>query len=161
MIRERNLFPGPWGLLAVGCPMRGDQLHLNEPPEHDCTGHVKLLTIPYHADRPDEFWLRQGAWLRSTRKARLVRREEQLEARERQRTISPKARTAIANGLAPTSFFDCLWRMRIRANYGSADPFVTAYISESEHRQFHAVLTSCVDATRRLARALRCSEDRA
>lgn len=61
--------------------------------------------------------------------------------------ISPKVRTAIARGLAPTSFFDCLWRMRIRANYGSIDPFVTSYIPESEHRQFHRALTVCVDAT--------------
>ncbi len=147
MIRERNPFPEPWGLLAVGCPMRGDRLHLNVPSEHDCTGHVELLTIPNHADRPEEFWLRQGAWLRSTRKARLVRREEQWKRDNGKERISPKARTAIANGLAPTSFFDCLWRMRIRANYGTADPFVTAYIPESEHRQFHAALTSCIDAT--------------
>lgn len=147
MIRERNPFPYPWGLLATGCPMRGERIHLNMPSEHDCTAHVEMLTIPTRGDTPAEFWPRYGAWLRSTRKARLLRREEQWKHENGKARISPKARTAIANGLAPTSFFDCLWRMRIRANYGSIDPFVTSYIPESEHQIFHQALTTCVDAT--------------
>lgn len=147
MIRERDLFPEPWGLLAIGCPMRNERLHLNEPPGVDCARHVELLTIPMQTDPRAEFWARYGSWLRSTRKARLLRREEQWKQENHKDRISPKARTAIADGLAPTSFFDCLWRMRIRANYGSIDPFVTSYIPETEHRQFHTALTVCVDAT--------------
>lgn len=147
MIRERDPFPEPWGLLAIGCPMRGERVHLNMPSANDCTAHVELLTIPTPADGPAEFWPRYGTWLRSTRKARLLRREEQWKEKNGKNRMSPKARTAIANGLAPTSFFDCLWRMRIRANYGSIDPFVTSYIPESEHRHFHRALSACVDAT--------------
>lgn len=147
MIRERHPFPEPWGLLATGCPMRGERTHLNRPRDQDCTASVEMLTIPTPADGPAEFWPRYGTWLRSTRKARLLRREEQWKKENGRDRVSTKARTAIASGLAPTSFFDCLWRMRIRANYGSIDPFVTSYIPESEHRHFHRALTACVDAT--------------
>jgi hypothetical protein len=52
-----------------------------------------------------------------------------------------------AKSLAPTSFFDCLWRMRIRANYGSADQFISSYIPETEHHLFHWSLRETVDAT--------------
>lgn len=146
-IRQRDPFPEPWGLLATGCPMRSERQYINAPVDHDCAKSVELLTSPTPADGPGEFWPRFGTWLRSTRKARLLRREEQWKREQGKERISPKARTEYAQGLAPTSFFDCLWRMRIRANYGSIDPFVTSYIPELEHRHFHRALTDCIDAT--------------
>ena len=147
MIRERDLFPEPWGLLALGCPMRGEKDHANAPAGIDCGAHVELLTIPTQRDTDAAFWARYGAWLRSTRAARLTRREEQWKKKNGKERISPKVRTEMASSLAPTSFFDCLWRMRIRANYGSIDPFITSYIPETEHHQFHRALMVCVDAT--------------
>src|SRR3954468_13594623 len=35
-IEQRDLFPKPWNLLAIGCPMRKERLHLNAHGE-DCT----------------------------------------------------------------------------------------------------------------------------
>lgn len=147
MIRERDLFPQPWGLLAAGCPMRGEKVHLNAPQGVDCGAHIELLTIPTKRDSEAAFWARYGSWLRSTRAARLTRREDQWKKKNGKERISPKVRAEFAKGLAPTSFFDCLWRMRIRANYGSIDPFITSYIPETEHHQFHQALMVCVDAT--------------
>lgn len=146
-IRERNLFPEPWGLLSVGCPMRDERTYLNEPDGYDCAAPIELLTIPTPLDGPAEFWPRFGTWLRSTRRARLLRREEDWKRKEGKSRIPPKVRTMFAEKLAPTSFFDCLWRMRIRANYGSVDPFITSYIPESDHRIFHWSLRECIDAT--------------
>jgi hypothetical protein len=147
MIRQRDPFPEPWGLLAIGCPMREERTYLNLPENNDCTASIELLTIPTPLDGPAQFWPRYGTWLRSTRKARLLRREELWKRENSKSRISKEARTNFAKNLAPTSFFDCLWRMRIRANYGSVDPFVTSYIPESEHRSLHKALTACVDAT--------------
>jgi hypothetical protein len=147
MIRERNPFPEPWGTLAIGCPMRDERLYLNAPAGHDCAASIELLAVPTSLDGPEQFWPRYGTWLRSTRKARLLRREELWRREHGKSRISKQARTNFANNLAPTSFFDCLWRMRIRANYGSADPFITSYIPESEHRRFHRALTTCIDTT--------------
>ena len=45
-IEQRDLFPAPWNLLAVGCPMRRERIHLNDQGE-DCTSHRGAL----HPDR--------------------------------------------------------------------------------------------------------------
>jgi hypothetical protein len=147
MIRERDPFPPPWNLLAVGCPMRDERHYLNEPAGFSCATSIELLTVPTPLDGPAEFWPRYGTWLRATRKARLLRREESWKKKNGKTRISPQARSMFAKNLAPTSFFDCLWRMRIRANYGSADQFISSFIPESEHRLFHWSLRECVDAT--------------
>lgn len=147
MIREREPFPDPWGLLAIGCPMRNERLYLNPPENYDCAAPVELLAIPTVLDGPAEFWPRFGTWLRSTRKARLVRREELWKREHNKNRVSKTARTSFARNLAPTSFFDCLWRMRIRANYGSVDPFIASNIPEAQHRSFHRSLRTSVDAT--------------
>src|SRR6188472_478658 len=117
--------------------MRDERTYLNEPDGYDCAAPIELLTIPTPLDGPAEFWPRFGTWLRSTRRARLLRREEDWKRKEGKSRIPPKVRSMFAEKLAPTSFFDCLWRMRIRANYGSVDPFITSYIPESDHRIFH------------------------
>ena len=44
-IEQRDLFPEPWNLLAVGCPMRDEKIHLNDRGR-DCTSHIEVLTIP-------------------------------------------------------------------------------------------------------------------
>lgn len=147
MIRDRKPFPEPWNLLAVGCPMREERLYVNEPPGFDCAASIELLTVPTPLDSPAEFWPRFGTWLRATRRARLLRREEDWKKKNGKERVSPRARTMFAKSLAPTSFFDCLWRMRVRANYGSADQFISSYIPETEHHLFHWSLRETVDAT--------------
>lgn len=107
---------------------------------------MEVLTIPNPGDSADVFWARYGTWLRSTRKARLSRREEDWKKDHGRKRISPKAREELAEALAPTSFFDCLWRMRIRSNYGAVDPFVISYIPEADHGHFHRALSVCIDA---------------
>lgn len=146
MIEQRDLFPAPWNLLAVGCPMRGDRLHLNDHGE-DCISHVEVLSIPLPFGGDTTFWRRYGAWLRSTRKARLVAREEQWKAKNKKARIAPSERTAIAASVAPTSFFDCLWRMRIKSNYGEIDPYLVAQISGGDHEVFNSALCTTTRAT--------------
>src|SRR3954454_16305780 len=97
--------------------MRGDRRHLNGRGV-DCTSHVEVLSIPNPLGPDPTFWQRYGTWLRSTREARLTAREEQWKAKQKKKRIAPAERTKIAASVAPTSFFDCLWRMRIKSNYG-------------------------------------------
>jgi hypothetical protein len=49
-IEQRNLFPEPWNLLAVGCPMRGDRLYLNDNGRN-VADHVEVLSIPIRSVR--------------------------------------------------------------------------------------------------------------
>jgi hypothetical protein len=126
---------------------RNERAYLHEPAGFDCGAHVEVLAIPVPGEDLAAFWARYGTWLRSTRKARQTRREELWKKEHGRKAISAKARDELAAALAPTSFFDCLWRMRIRSNYGQVDPFVIGYIPESEQLHFHRALSVCIDAT--------------
>jgi hypothetical protein len=145
-IQQRELFPEPWSLLAAGCPMRGDRTYIHDHGQ-DCGRHIEVLSIPVPFGHDPDFWPRYGAWLRSTRTARLTAREEQWKRQHKKRRISPAERTAIAKAVAPTSLFDCLWRMRIRSNYGTIDPYLVGQISETDHRIFNTALCTVERAT--------------
>jgi hypothetical protein len=124
--------------------MRGDRLHLNDRGV-DCRSHMEVLSIP--VGRDPEFWPRLGTWLRSTREARLRAREEQWKKKEKKKRIASAERMRIANTIAPTSLFDCFWRMRIKSNYGTIDPYLVTRISESDHRIFNEALCTVTRAT--------------
>ncbi len=145
-IEQRDLFPEPWNLLAIGCPMRRERRHLNARGA-DCTSHIEVLSIPLPFGTDPQFWPRLGTWLRSTREARLTAREEQWKKRAGKQRIAPAERTKIASSVAPTSLFDCFWRMRIKSNYGTIDPYLVARISESDHRTFNEALCTLTRAT--------------
>lgn len=126
-IEQRDLFPQPWNLLAIGCPMRGERLHLNDRGE-DCISNMEVLSIPIPFGNDPEFWPRLGKWLRTTREARLKAREAQWKKKHQKSNIAKAERTRIAGSLAPTSLFDCFWRMRIKSNYGTIDPYLVNQI---------------------------------
>ncbi|MBJ7331452.1 MAG: hypothetical protein JHC95_16285 [Solirubrobacteraceae bacterium] len=145
-IEQRNLFPEPWNLLAVGCPMRGDRLYLNDNGRN-VADHVEVLSIPIPFGEDPEFWPRLGTWLRSTREARLTKREEQWKAKNSRKKVGKNERTQFAQNLAPTSLFDCFWRMRIKSNYGTIDPYLVNHIGESEHSIYNSALCTITRAT--------------
>lgn len=145
-IEQRDLFPEPWNLLAIGCPMRKERFHLNDHGK-DCTRHVEVLSVPAPFGNDRDFWPRLGTWLRSTREARLVAREEQWKRKEKKKRIAKAERTRIARNVAPTSLFDCFWRMRIKSNYGTIDPYLVNQISESDHEIFNRALCTVTRAT--------------
>jgi hypothetical protein len=148
MIRERDLFPEPWNLLAVGCPMRGERKYLNIPKGADPAGKVEVLSIPNPLGADPMFWPRYGTWLRSTREARLRAREDDWKKRNPgAKNIKPAVRTKIAASVAPTSLFDCLWRLRIKSNYGDIDPYLVSRINEDEHVSFNSALRRVTTAT--------------
>lgn len=147
MIEHRWLFPEPWSLLAVGCPMRGETRYLNAPAGVDCAAHVEVLSVPVTFAPDPTFWPRYGTWLRTTREARLKAREEQWKAEHKKRKVSRDARTRIATSVAPTSLFDCFWRLRIKSNYGTIDPYLVSHIGQSDHLTFNTALRAVVVAT--------------
>jgi hypothetical protein len=146
MIEQRKLFPEPWNLLAVGCPMRKERLHLNADGI-DCVSHVEVLSTPVPLGTDPTFWPRFGTWLRSTREARLLAREREWKERNKAGRIPKVERTKFATSLAPTSIFDCLWRMRIKSNYGTIDPYLVSRISTIDHQIFSESLCLSTRAT--------------
>jgi hypothetical protein len=142
-LRDRDLLPPPWGVLAVGCPMRGDTNYLNAPHGAGLSDSIEVLANPVLA----EFWQRYGTWLRATREARLKLREAESKRRRGWNRISPAERTRIAAAVWPTSFFDCLFRLRVRSNYRTVEPYLVRFISDDGARAFHESLSTCTAAT--------------
>lgn len=147
MLHQRHLFPEPWCLLAIGCPMRGEKKFLGAPAGARTDLRVEVLSKPAPFGHDGLFWSRYGIWLGSTRRGRLEAREAEWKRRHKRARIPPKERDRIAAGLSPTSLFDCLWRLRVRANYGNVDPYLVALIDEQEHAAFLQSLAAVVRAT--------------
>jgi hypothetical protein len=135
----RGLFPYPWNATCDGCPQLGT---------HAFDGIVE--------DRPVLSWARpdpgtsQGRYamfLRTTRQKELERRFA-LERRRRvrpgrTRAVLPRAeKQRIAETVVPTTLFDALWRMRVRAAEGV---FVVA--TEAAGRSFGDAMVIVADAT--------------
>ena len=148
-ISQRHLFPPPWGVLCVGSPQSGERIYLNEPTGVNCGAHLEVLSIPIslggqaHVD----FWPRLGTWLRTTREARLKVPEQEWKEKEGRKRMDPKVRRRLADKLAPTSIFDCLWRLRIRSNYQSVEPYLVPTISDQDVRLFYGGLVVTTRAT--------------
>lgn len=130
-------------MLAIGCATRGERAYLNVPLGADVAGNVETLANP----RLEEFWPRYGTWLRSTRRARLEAREAEWKKKNGKKRVSPAFREQAARNLYPTSFFDCLWRLRIRSNYKTVEPYLVRFVSDGYARRFHQALTVCTGAT--------------
>lgn len=149
-IRDRGLLPGPWSVLADGNPLGGSCSYIHEPCAGACAAKIEVLSVLIglpSAYTESEFWARFGTWLRTTREARLRAKEDEWKRKRGRKRIDPTVRLEYARTLHPTSLFDCLWRMRIRSNYRSVEPYLVRYIDEADAQFFHRALVSVTRAT--------------
>lgn len=146
-ILERRLLPAPWDVLCNGCLMNKRHAYLHAPDGVDLDARIQVLSIPRREDAEADFWPRYGTWLRSTRKARLEAREGKWKQTNGRLKISGAMRAEFAASLAPTSLFDCFWRMRIRANYGSIDQYLALYVDDREHLAYFRSMCEVTRAT--------------
>jgi hypothetical protein len=149
MIKERDLFPVPWSVLASGNVLGGECVYLNEPSADVCAAGVQVLSIPIGlpgAYSDAEFWARYGTWLRTTREARLEVREDDWKRKNGRRRMDSQKRRQFAASLHPTSLFDCLWRLRIRSNYKSVETYLARFVRDDDARRFHKALVQITRA---------------
>ena len=148
-IEQRRLFPPPWSLLCTGSPLSGERRFLNELPGTNCAEHIEVLSIPISLGGNAQigFWPRLGTWLRTTREARLKAREREWKDKEGRKRMDGQVRRRFAANLAPTSLFDCLWRLRIRSNYQSVEPYLVPSIPDQDVRLFYGGLVVVTRAT--------------
>ncbi len=141
---RRGLLPLPWGAWCEGCPQ-------TDAPRFGGlakVGSVHVLSAP----SPDTAESRLGLVLRTTREKALerefdvMRRQKVAKGRSR-RNISRLEKEAKAAKFAPTTLFDFLYRLRLRASYGEADLFVLGARDEREARRFAEALVLVCDAT--------------
>jgi len=150
-IKDRRLFPLPWSILCEGnAHATTGCTYVHEPSAGACAGKVQVLSMPIGlpgAQSEAEFFARFGTWLRTTRKSRLEKREEQWKRKEKKGRIDPQVRKQFVASLHPTSLFDCLWRLRIRSNYRSVETYLVRYVGDDEAERFHKALVTVTRAT--------------
>jgi hypothetical protein len=140
---ERLLFPPPWDLVCIGYPKAGVARFRGLPED--------IILGPLHGwqlAHSDETLRASLCMLLRTTRARTF---EKRKADWRKQNKKPGVPAAIAHELAenlrPTTFFDFLWRLRVRSDYRDIDAFIPG-----GRQPYHAVdiqqaLTTIVSAT--------------
>ncbi len=114
--RDRNIFVRPWSLCVEGYSKNWKYLNFPHQP-----AQISPLSSP-HGVAPLDFI---AMLLRTTRERQLERkRAEWLQHHSNRKRLSPGQRQKWGEGLAPTTLFDALYRLRIRSNYEDADAFL-------------------------------------
>ena len=146
----RGLLPHPWNVTCRGLPEPGEREMAGIPAGVDANLHFEALANP----DLDHFYPRLATMLATTRDLRLERlRKEWLRQMKRQRMPATEKRS-MARRLHPTTVFDYLWRLRIRANYGDVSAFLMSGVDDSAHARFHGGLVTLASATCLLLQSL-------
>lgn len=138
-IKDRNkLFPSPWNLLCIGDPSNKiENIFLNKSNpfinNHQLSKKAKENPV-------DNF----SKFLKTTREKEIDRKIREWKNDNGKKRVSAKIRMEIIDQTPATSIYDCLYRLRIRANYENADTFIFSEISDNTAMKFHESLQTIV-----------------
>ena len=130
-IEQRDLFPEPWNLLAIGCPCA----------RSGCISTIMGTTALGISRALGPHTVRRGPRLLAAHGHLAAQHARGTPDRPRGPVEAAGEEAADREGradedraeFAPTSIFDCFWRMRIKSNYGTIDSYLVNYVSESDH----------------------------
>jgi hypothetical protein len=147
---ERHLFPPPWDLVCSGYPtarearFRGlpddiilGPLHNFQRARSDETLHASLCLL-----------------LRTTRERTFENRKTDWRKRNKKAGVPAAVAHELAEKLPPTTFFDFLWRVRVRSDYRDIDAFIPGGEQPYHAVEFQQALITIVSATLALFEAL-------
>ena len=139
----RQLLPWPWSATCEGCPQLGEEVFNGFP-------HAVDEVHPFQSLSDDDLAHRLGALLKSTREKELKSRfdgERKKIQKVNRKNLKIDEKRKMATGLAATTIFDVLRRIREKANYEGADVFVLGAPNADEAARFGESLITVVDAT--------------
>ena len=130
-----ELFPFPWKILCTGDPSRGniEYLNLSEPIQIQ---PVSSLTSGEHVD----YWGSYGLFLKTTRDRQIDKSIKDWKKSKRRKTIRARERAEVVGRLSPTSFFHCVYRLRIRSNYSDVESFLVSIERADDSGKFNGSL---------------------
>jgi len=136
IIRERDLFMSPWNAYCKGLKQ------LKNVSYENISGEIKEISN-LSTPRLEDFWSWYGMLLRTTRDRQHKGRREEILHRwktrnGKRRKRLPKNRTdKIEKRMHATTFFDGMYRLRIRSNYEDADSFILGTMTSEEAETFY------------------------
>jgi len=147
-ISKRDLFPLPWNGFCSGLPELKNLSYGNFQAENKS---ISNLSTPSKED----FWSWYALWFKTTRERKFEsRKEEVLKGRvfkradnKPRKNLSLECKKKVDQGLHATTFFDGLYRLRIRSNYEDADAFILGTMSQKDAISFHDSLVIILQST--------------
>lgn len=132
LFKSQAWLGSPWTANCSGCPSEGTQSYTGVPSSAKLG--VSNLTVPTDVDTA---W---GLVALSLKRARARMLEEAFEQwrREKKKSKMPKVeKVNIGANKHATTFFDYLYRMRIRSNYRDTDAFVQGAWLDFDAKSFY------------------------
>lgn len=140
---KRELLPWPWSARCGGCTSIGEAVFGGFPT---APVQVHPLATVGDLELPDRF----GGLLRTTRSKELEKRFDKRRSelnKVGRKNLSRDVKVDIARKLEVTTMFDVFWRVRTKANYGSADVFVLGAAGPMDAGDFGMSLVTLADST--------------
>jgi hypothetical protein len=140
---QRRLFPPPWDLVCIGYPTAPEARFQGLPDD--------IILGPSHnfqRARSDEtLHLSLCMLLRTTRSRTFENRKADWRKQNKKAGVPTAAAHELADKLPPTTFFDFLWRVRVRSDYRDIDAFIPGGGQPYHAAEFQQALTTIVSAT--------------
>lgn len=150
IIVNRNIFPGLWNIYCYGCVQLKKHDYGNLP-DNVSISDVHNLSNP----RKSNPWNWYAKWLKTTRQRDFDRKAEKWKKEKKNRTKKGKKRKRlnrehkieIDSRIHETTFFDCIYRLRVRSNYQDADAYLFGSSSEKGSEEYYDSLLLIGEAT--------------
>jgi hypothetical protein len=133
IVNRRAMFPYPLSVTCSGDPESKDSIAYNNLP-----ANVGISQISALKSNP-KFWDSYCLFLKTTRR-RQIEDKRKDPPYSKQKRISKIVKSEIVNSIPPTTLFDCLFRLRVRANYDDIDSFIIAVDDKDSAYKFHSSL---------------------
>ena len=136
-IRSRpDIFPYPWKVTYGGDPRKSGR-YLNLPSSVT----VNVIS-PLTTSRRVSFFDSFGLLLKTTRERQIDSALKEWKRKEHRKRLSAVEREYVIAGLHETTFFDFLYRLRIRSNYTDADSFLFSVKNRNDTLAFNQSIKS-------------------
>jgi hypothetical protein len=137
------LFPPPWDLVCSGYPT-AREARFRGLPEAIILGPLH----PFQRARSDEtLHASLCLLLRTTRERTFENRKVDWRKRNKKAGVPAAVAHQLAEKLPPTTFFDFLWRVRVRSDYRDIDALIPGGGQPYHAVEFQQALTTIVSAT--------------
>jgi len=118
---RRDLFPQPFRTYCTWDKLTSACITLHHP--ESC--RIERINSLSNASL-DTFWSRFAMLLKTTHAEKLKRVEDEWKRRNGRQRMPNQQKAEVVKGVPPTTLFDFLYRLRIRANYQEVDSFLVA-----------------------------------
>lgn len=134
---RKSLFTYPWIMMCIGNDK--SPVFLNQI-EESTIGSNSLLSSNSQLKYIETFKI----FLKTTREREIERIIKQYKHDNNIKKLSSIKKQEIIDSIAPTTIFDCLYRLRIRSNYETADSFMFYDVSIEKAKQYQTAFSNII-----------------